>query len=104
MGRLGGEVQGRQGQAVDSAQVAAAHFEDGFLSVAVEGIGASAGEGAAVFEVGAGLITRQQAQLGVMRQAVRDGGLFGVPEEQSQVWLAGEHEGHDEATVPFRSW
>ena len=36
-----------------------------------------------------------------MRQAVRDGGLFGVPEEQSQVWLAGEHEGHDEATVHF---
>ena len=91
----------RTNQAVDGAQVAEAHFEDGFLSVGVEGIGASAGEGAAVFEVGAGLITRQQAQLGVMRQAVRDGGLFGVPEEQSQVWLAGEHEGHDEATVHF---
>ena len=36
-----------------------------------------ADEGAAMFDVGAGFIARQQAQLGVVREAVRDGGLFG---------------------------
>ena len=34
-----------------------------------------------------------------MRQAVRDGGLFGASEEQFRGWLAGEHEGHDEARI-----
>ena len=45
VGRVGGALQRGQGQAVDGAQVAAAHFEDRFLSVVVERIGVGAGEG-----------------------------------------------------------
>ena len=44
-------------------------------------------------------IARQQAQFGVVREAVRDGGLFGTPQELSESRLAGEHEGHDETRV-----
>ena len=53
MRSVGDALQRRPGEAVDGAQIAKAHFEDAFLSVAVEGIGATAGKGAAVFEVGA---------------------------------------------------
>ena len=81
------------------AQVAVTDLEEGVPRLVVEGIGLGSGDGAAVLDIGAGFVARQQPEGGVVRQALGYGDLVGAAQQGAQGRLSGQHHGDDEAAV-----